>query len=581
MDTTYHAYCDGAPVPNFEHKKLLERVSRLNQIPDDPNAFAEWLKSEKQLAFLIDNAHEGELVLYASGPFFFVHAMAVRDDRLTPVNEDDLLGWSCNPYRSVASYVSGGGRPDIWIERGLRQLGADTFQGGRQLVFGRSFEGLRDDDANYFEISQEYAHLAGIHWRPEQHAYCRFDTRGDFEPVVSITRGRGHEAITLVSFKRAPLELYLAASGFTLVRLFDFTLYRLASFDGWPEGPENRCHLSDDVFFRQKAAGADASYTRGVQIVRPNRNRAKIFSEMLDEWSGNQTRYVEFIAHDWRNRRQARISTDPAATTNYFRAKENSLPFEVTPAFFRPEVLLKYKSDRDKYTIESRQIHCRGAWTLRTYDVNEAGQVHTYICYLRDLPYEEQLYWASYNESPKAPISKRALTTDFDGVPYPYADSLERVLSIVSHLAETAPAWWKLRDGALVERLSIPRTTSRDEWAEAFMDLAKLIIEGFETKEIRRMLSDRGVGFDPKDQSIVLLEKLLSISPAAAPQNRLVGLRTVQEIRSKAKGHASGREGAELAKSALTEHGSYGVHFEHVCELVADELGTIERALSV
>jgi hypothetical protein len=165
-------------------------------------------------------------------------------------------------------------------------------------------------------------------------------------------------------------------------------------------------------------------------------------------------------------------------------------------------------------------------------------------------------------------------------VPYPYEDSLQRVRSIVNHLTENAPAWWKLRDDALVERLSIPRTTSRDEWAEAFMDLAKLVIEGFETKEIRRMLSDRGAGFDLKDQSIVLLEKLLSISPTDAPQNKLVGLRTVQQIRSKAKGHASGREGAELAKNALTEYGSYGAHFEHVCTLVAEELGIIERVLS-
>jgi hypothetical protein len=494
-------------VPSFEHKKLLERISSLNAIPNDPNAFAEWLKAENQLAFLRENAQEEELVFYASGPYFFIHALAVRDDKLAPVNENDLLEWSCNPYRSVASYVSGGGQSDIWIERAFHHVGADSFEGGRQLVFVRSFEGLRDGDANYFEILQEYAHVTGIHWRQEQHAYCRFDEHGDFQPVVSITQGRGHEAITLVSFKREPLEQYLAASGFTLVQLFDFTLYRPSCFNGWPEGPEKRHRLNDDLFFRQKAAGEQASYTHGVQIVRPSRDRTQIFSAMQDEWFGSQARHVEFIAHDWRNRRITPIlSTDPVATTNYFRAEGNSLPFEVTPAFFRPEVLLKYKADRDKYTIDSRQIHCRGAWTLRNYDVNEAGQVHTYIRYLRDLPYEEQLYWKSYNELPKAPISKRALTIDIDGMPYPYADSLQKVLSIVKHLTENAPIWWKLRDDALIERLSIPRTTSRDEWAEAFMDLSKLIVEGFETKEIRRMLSDRGVGFDPSDQSIVLLQ---------------------------------------------------------------------------
>ena len=69
------------------------------------------------------------------------------------------------------------------------------------------------------------------------------------------------------------------------------------------------------------------------------------------------------------------ISTDPSATTNYFEANKNSLPYEVSPAFFRPEVLLKYKADREKYTIneEHRLISCRGGRELRTYDINEAG----------------------------------------------------------------------------------------------------------------------------------------------------------------------------------------------------------------
>ncbi len=46
------------------------------------------------------------------------------------------------------------------------------------------------------------------------------------------------------------------------------------------------------------------------------------------------------------------MSTAPGATANYFT--ESDLPFETTPAFFRPDVLLKYKFDSEKYTLESR-----------------------------------------------------------------------------------------------------------------------------------------------------------------------------------------------------------------------------------
>jgi hypothetical protein len=78
-------------------------------------------------------------------------------------------------------------------------------------------------------------------------------------------------------------------------------------------------------------------------------------------------------------------------------------------------VLLKYKADSEKYRLQDRSISCRGAWHLDTYDINEAGQIHTYLIYLRNLPYEEQLYWKAFNEEPKAPISKRAVATDFEG----------------------------------------------------------------------------------------------------------------------------------------------------------------------
>jgi hypothetical protein len=565
-------------MPSFTHKRLINRIACIDEIPVDLGQYGNWIKAGHHLPLLRDNADEDELIVYACGPYTFIHAVVVCADKLCPIDQSDLLGWSCNPYRSVASYVSGGRREGVWLETGMRHVGAETLENGKQLVFGRSFEGLKEDDANYFEILQEYTHLTGIHWRPAQRAYCRFDERGDFDPIVSITSREGKQGVTLVSFKREPLENYLAVSNSRLVRMFDFTLLRFDGFVGWPDGPEEICQEGEEFFYRQKILAGSAGYTRGVQIVNLSRTRGATLSAMKAELFGQRGRqYVEFIAHDWRNKRLTRISTDPAATTNYFEAARNSLLFDTSPAFLRPDVLVKYKSDHDKYTIESREINCRGAWILRNYDVNEAGQIHTYICYLRDLPYEEQLYWASYNEPPKAPISKRAFTTDFEGEVYPHPDPLQEVLSIAQRWAEQRAFWWTLRDNALLERVTIPRTTSRDEWAEAFMDLSKLIVEGFELKAIRAKLVEAGVLFGEKDQSLVLIEKLLAGDPTNSGNEKLGGLRTVQQIRSKAKGHAGGRQSAELAQDALKRHETFAAHFEHVCGLVAAELERIER----
>ena len=63
---------------------------------------------------------------------------------------------------------------------------------------------------------------------------------------------------------------------------------------------------------------------------------------MRADWFGREDKgYIEFIACDWRNKRITKISTDPMATTNYFEAEETSLPFELSPAFFRPEVYMR------------------------------------------------------------------------------------------------------------------------------------------------------------------------------------------------------------------------------------------------
>ncbi len=567
---------------NYEHKKLIEVITKLDEVPADSHAFSEWIHAEAHLAFLRENARSDELVIYASGEYTFVHSIAVPNDRLSPIDRDDLMGWSLNPYTSIASYVTGGGRNDVWVERGLSGTGTKTLEEAVQLIFGRTFEGWTGPGRNYYELHQEYAHLAGIHWRPEKRAYCRFNDHGDIEPVVSITtREDKGSNMALVSFKWEPLEEYLAASNASLVRMFDFTLLRRSGFSGWSNDPLQEFDESEQFFYHRKVMQGYAAYTSGVQIICPRRPQKAIFTGTTDRWFLQKNKeHVEFIAYDWRNNRIAKISTDPSSTANYFNAEGNSLPFELSPAFFRPEVILKYKADRDKYTVGERDVSCRAAWHLGGIDVNEAGQVHAYICYLRRLPYAEQLHWLSFNEQPKASISKRAVVNDFKGEFVTFMEPLQKVMSVIRRWHDDKVTWWTLRDEKLLERVNTPLTASRDEWAEAFMDLAKLVVEGFETKPIRAKLDTAQVPYENEDRTIALLEKLLNMDDTSGELQKLVGLRTVQLLRSKAKGHVVGSEAEQLAQDALMEHETFGNHFRYVCTQVGDELETIEQLIS-
>lgn len=566
-------------MPSYEHKKIIEEIKSLDELPPGRDDFAVWIQAGAHLEFLRRNANSDELVIYGSGEYSFVHAAVIPNDRLATLSQDDLLGWSGTPYASIASYVYGGGRDDVWLERLTDSTGSMELEGVTQLVFGRTFEGWSGSDRTYFEVNQEYTHVTGIHWRPEQRAYCRFDENGDLEQVVSVTaRSDNVKDVLCVSFAWEPLEKYLAATKSTLLRRFDFTLLRRSSFTMWPEGPETVIRESEWLFYRQKVHPGVAAYTTGVQLISPRRLNRAIFDDMR---SGRKDRkYVEFIAHDWRNKRIAKISTDPKATTNYFEAHGNSLPFELSPAFFRPEVILKYKTDKDKYTVGERDVTCRAAWHLQAFDVNEAGQVFAYICYLRNLPHAEQLHWQSYNEAPKAGISERAITNDFKGEFTTFKDPLREVLSIVKSWQDTSVPWWTLREDRLLERVSTPLTTSRDEWAEAFMDLAKLVVEGFVISAIRVKLEKSGIAYEQKEQSIALLERLINGGAESTEKQPLTGLRTLQLIRTKAKGHASGQEVETLVREVLAEHETFTKHFKHVCAALALELQTIAGAFA-
>ena len=140
--------------------------------------------------------------------------------------------------------------------------------------------------------------------------------------------------------------------------------------------------------------------------------------------------------------------------------------------------------------------------------------------------------------------------------------------------------WWTLSEDRLLERVSTPLTTSRDEWADAFMDLAKLVVEGFVVTAIRAKLDESGITYEQKEQSIALLERLINAEAESTEKQSLAGLQTVQLIRTKAKGHASGREVEALVHDVFAQHESFTNHFKHVCATLALDLQTIAGALA-
>ena len=568
-----------------EHEQLYDRLVQVDAAPDDDEALSSWLTGEAHLRLLREDVENDELIVAAMPTSFgCMNTLIVRADDIRLQDTETLLEWSPNPYHfSAAEYSWTWSGDQTWVEPRDATDSSHEPADASCLVFGRSLDGVPDETGDYLEVSQAYAHQARIYWRPERRAYSRFDHRGDWYDAISITKKDDSRNIALVSFRRQELDLHLIAQESVLVRSFDFTLFRPPFDLGVHERPavERLVQSTDDLIYRTIAKGDGYCSIRGVQIVRPKLSeREAHYLARTDRLpTEDEAPPVEFSVQDMRDGTVVMVSTDPATTRTYFEPDRDDLPYETSPAFFRPEVLAKYTADRDKYTLHDGRIDCRSAWSLRNYSINDAGQVVAYICYLRDLPYEEQVYWASFNEPPKAGLSKRAITTDFLGEWPDEPTPREALVDQLERWRTRNVDWWEWKADGEPNHLTVPRTGSRDEWAEAFLTLSHAVIEGFREKALRRRLRQADQSPEPGERSIKLLERLLCATGKLDADAQLKTLHEIQAVRVHAKAHATGRQGRELAAAARTKHGSYAAHYEWVCSELVRELALIEEAM--
>ena len=546
---------------------ITTRIATLSQKPEfGSDEYKKWVEQDDLIQFLREVPRWNEMVLYAVGAHAFLYGLLVPTRLVTPPDTEDLGQWSCNPSSSWGITVTGGNRARVFLSPPLDDTGSKTLDHGEQIIFARGFDG-RQEQQSYVEISPRLTHPFNLHYVPERSAYCRFDQHGDVEDVIRIEGvplDNPDEYGRVVTIQRDILDEYMTMTGQTLVLLFDSTRFEPKNFGGWSNQGVEYHEEHPEIWYRTGRSNGSASYLRGFQIIRS----ALTDKDLVKRYGFGRQRdkqYAIFIAHDWKNGVVRECSCDPKHLGNYF--VNSDLPFEVSPAFFRPEVLLKYKADTDKYQLEDRSITCRNAWDLPIYDVNDAGQVFTYLKYLSYLPYDEQLYWKSFNEPPKAPISRRALQADFEGswdIPY---DPLQNLKQILRELHEARVLWWKLRDETLVEKVHYPITKSADEWAKEIHALDMLLVEGFETRQLRShaTLLSRTINQDWKSLKL-LQEVLLGLGKDEAGVQEIVDpLQELHSLRSKVSGHVSGTEGKQIKAKILKNHKSYSAHFRHLC----------------
>lgn len=559
------------------HRALVQDLSRVSDMPKAVDDLRRWMSFQPHIEFLRRQQRANELVLYASERNTFFHTVTIP----IPIDDNwaakELMEWHFNPYRPRCSVVSTmDDPPRVWVSEGFDPFTEAAFSGGFQLVFARDFDGERE--LSKWEIRQELVHLLDLHNFPSRNAYCRIGRKGDLDDIISISTDSDR---TIISIDRESFDQFCLLYGHIGVQMFDFVCMK--GGPGFAGDFEHRQGKIGDIGYFRGGIQESNSFFRGYCLIRPQKapdERLIAHPWHIDESDERQKAEITFIIQDWRNSRLSTVSAAGDQTTNYFEANSNALPFDVSPVFFKPEVLQKYKLDREKYRFHGRTLSCRGAWYLQSFDINSEGQVFTYIYMLRRLPPEELRHWQAHNEAPKATISRRAIDSDFLGRISSQADSLSALCAFLEDwLYKGGSDVYRVIERHLIRAITPPFTDSKDEWAQSIDMLYKITVEALSTKAARDLLSRRGVAFENDWRSVKLLEQVVQKDSGA--ETRFEHLRSCIDHRNWLWGHSAPEKARLAAIAARTNFGSFYNHFESLCSGILAELRLVRNSSDI
>ena len=547
----------------------LDSLINFFSAPSKKDDFPQWVSQEDVVDFLVSDACDENIILHASAKTTLLNTVLVTKDELFESDPHEMTSWDYN--NTGWSIWSSGDRDKSWIEPPLKGCKPNILNKGEPLMFKRSFHGVKGRE-NYIEISEKFLQVMDLHYMPELNSWCKLDKNGDIDEIIKVHfLDKDSESYgTVVSIRLSVLAEYCYLTETAVVRLFDIDRIDYPNFTSWGSSSEEI--IDDQGVFGKRNVISNASYFRGVQAFVPKHE------ETIDNLSEEQ-RYVTFIAQDWKNKCIEEMSCAPSAIDNYFT--ESDKAFELSPVFFNPEVILKYKSDTEKYKLEERSITSRAGWCLKSYDINKAGQIHSYLGDLQRLPHSEQLHWKQYNEEPKAPISERALATDFKGQWFKGYYPVEDLKRKLDELDSSGVTWWKMKNRVAKQSIHPVFSKSVDEWKEEILRLDQVLVEGLIKKQLRAKAKELGQKPSDKDRELKLVEWCLLGEGFDAEHARsiLTPWHDAHNLRSILKGHISGQTAEQIRLNSIKEFDSLRNHFNDLCERCHESLCIIFNAL--
>ena len=404
--------------------------------------------------------------------------------------------------------------------------------GVEPLVLKRIFYDIRPD---YWEVAEDFRLYFNLYDDKLGRKLLHIDDNGDEHEAVLMKNGD-------IKIKTFLIRQYLTIRKMKLAIFFDCNLFSSRTIE----------ELGIEEHSREEK-GADFIYSLGVgRWMGFSDNTRKSHGRLLgkklvssdpsfkpDIFGRQKKQYIDFIIGADDNGKEIRFTCDEAKLSNYFGANPGA-PHYLTPVCFRKEVLNKYYSQPEKYTVSDGRLSCGALWGLHI-DNNHPEAVMVFLGDLGRLSHTEQMYWRGFN-LPSGNMSRvafrRSMLGEFTAPETADLYFKQKFLVFSEHWKKKFG--WELfrpltgEDEYAFKILRVPLTNDQREFDEQIATLAKVFIDSLNEKEL-------AIGITNKENAKGLdkLETWLK-SKHFRSDPMMQFLRKLQALRSASTAHRKG-----------------------------------------
>ena len=192
---------------------------------------------------------------------------------------------------------------------------------------------------------------------------------------------------------------------------------------------------------------------------------------------------------------------------------------DLAKAYFKSEVLAKYRSQPSKYQISDSCIKCKSEdWILQSCYTSSNNEIYCYLWDLYLLPDSEQEYWKIYNlKSPTGKANFLAIKRDFfcsfeSFEKEKLSETLKKLQNTKIKIGSKSLEIWKPKEDfeQMLNEVMLPQVEEYKQYRDEFLlPLSRLVVEGFSKEKLFEWVFYLKEDFLKTFSSLTILENCL------------------------------------------------------------------------